>query len=119
MTDDMYGAPWELDHFPLARQVRQMARVGFVVDTQTLWDQLLALSHHLSLTYEAPSADVLAAPVLGADETTWQLVEPGRSKTWWVWALCGAAGGARAGGRRERWRATASRLLVDTRRCAS
>jgi len=77
-----------LDHLPLARQVRQMARVGLVVDTQTLWDQLLALSHHLTPTYEALRADVLTAPVLGADETTWQLMEPGRSKTWWVWALC-------------------------------
>jgi transposase len=77
-----------LDHLPLARQVRQMARVGLVVDTQTLWDQLLALSHHLAPTYDALVADVLTAPVLGADETTWQLMEPGRSKTWWVWALC-------------------------------
>ena len=76
-----------LDHLPLARQVRQMARVGLTVDTQTLWDQLLALSHHLTPTYEALVAEVLAAPVLGADETTWQLMEPGRSKTWWVWAL--------------------------------
>jgi transposase len=25
--------------------------------------------------------------VIGADETTWTLMEPGRSKTWWVWAL--------------------------------
>ena len=77
-----------LDHLPLARQVRQMARAGLTVDTQTLWDQLLALSHHLTPTYEALLADVLTAPVLGADETTWQLMEPGRSKTWWVWALC-------------------------------
>ncbi len=77
-----------LDHLPLARQVRQMARMGLTVDTQTLWDQLLALSHHLTPTYEALGADVLTAPVLGADETTWQLMEPGRSKTWWVWALC-------------------------------
>src|SRR5881397_2205181 len=77
-----------LDHLPLARQVRQMARAGLTVDTQTLWDQLLALSHHLTPTYEALGADVLTAPVLGADETTWQLMEPGRSKTWWVWALC-------------------------------
>src|SRR5207244_12942107 len=61
---------------------------GLTVDTQTLWDQLLALSHHLTPTYEALLADVLTAPVLGADETTWQLMEPGRSKTWWVWALC-------------------------------
>jgi len=76
-----------LDHLPLARQVRQMARVGLTVDTQTLWDQLLALSHHLTPTYEALAAEVRAAPVLGADETTWQLMEPGRSKTWWVWAL--------------------------------
>ncbi len=76
-----------LDHLPLARQVRQMARVGLTVDTQTLWDQLLALSHHLTPTYEALVGDVLTAPVLGADETTWQLMEPGRSKTWWVWAL--------------------------------
>ena len=77
-----------LDHLPLARQVRQMARRGLTVDTQTLWDQLLALSHHLPPTYKALVADVLTAPVLGADETTWQLMEPGRSKTWWVWALC-------------------------------
>jgi transposase len=77
-----------LDHLPLARQVRQMARSGLRVDTQTLWDQLLALSHHLTPTYEALLAHVLSAPVLGADETTWQLMEPGRSKTWWVWALC-------------------------------
>src|SRR5437867_3243583 len=77
-----------LDHLPLARQVRQMARVGLTVDTQALWDQLLALSHPLTPTYEALGADVLTAPVLGADETTWQLMEPGRSKTWWVWALC-------------------------------
>jgi len=66
-----------LDHLPLARQVRQMARVGLTVDTQTLWDQLLALSHHLTPTYEALVGDVLTAPVLGADETTWQLTEPG------------------------------------------
>src|SRR5207245_8753979 len=76
-----------LDHLPLARQVRQMARVGLTVDTQTLWDQLLALSHHVTPSYEALGAHVLTAPVLGADETTWQLMEPGRSKTWWVWAL--------------------------------
>src|SRR5438477_3121477 len=77
-----------LDHLPLARQVRQMARVGLVVDTQTLWDQRLALSHPLTPTYEALLADVRTEPVLGPDETTWQLMEPGRSKTWWVWALC-------------------------------
>jgi transposase len=76
-----------LDHLPLARQVRQMARADLTVDTQTLWDQLLALHRHLTPTYEALLAYVRSAPVLGADETTWQLMEPGRSKTWYVWAL--------------------------------
>jgi transposase len=76
-----------LDHLPLARQVRQMARAGLRIDTQTLWDQLAALSRHLEPTYAALVDDVLAAPVVGADETTWQLMEPGRSKTWYVWAL--------------------------------
>jgi transposase len=76
-----------LDHLPLARQVRQMGRAGLRVDTQTLWDQLAALSRHLEPTYAALVADVLTAPVLGADETTWQLMAPGRSKTWYVWAL--------------------------------
>src|SRR5439155_1498367 len=51
-----------LDHLPLARQVRQMARVGLTVDTQTLWDQLLALSHHLTPTYEALDAEASSPP---------------------------------------------------------
>src|SRR5207244_3118704 len=59
-----------LDHLPLARQVRQMARRGLTVDTQTLWDQLLALSHHLTPTYDALGAHVLDARVLGADESS-------------------------------------------------
>src|SRR5207245_1819380 len=79
-----------VDHLPLARRVRQMARAGLTVDTQTLWDQLLALSHHLTPTYEALCADVRTAAGLGADETTWQLMEPGRSKPWWVRAPCRA-----------------------------
>jgi transposase len=29
-----------LDHLPLARQVRQMARAGLRIDSQTLWDQI-------------------------------------------------------------------------------
>jgi transposase len=75
------------DHLPLARQVRQMARQGLRIDTQTLWDQLAALARHLEPTYVALGRYVREAPVLGADETTWTLMEPGRSKTWWVWAL--------------------------------
>jgi len=75
------------DHLPLARQVRQMARLGLATDTQTLWDQLWALRQHLWPTYEALHPAVLAAPVIGADETTWRLMETGQTSQWWVWAV--------------------------------
>jgi transposase len=75
-----------LDHLPLARQVRQMARAGLVVDSQTLWDQLNALAHHLDPTYQALHGHVLSVPVIGADETTWPLLEKGGSKNWYAWA---------------------------------
>jgi hypothetical protein len=39
---------------------------------------------HLKPTYTA-LVDVRTAPVVGTDETTWQLMEAGRSKTWCVW----------------------------------
>jgi transposase len=76
-----------VDHLPLARQVRQMARAGLSVDTQTLWDQLLALQRHLLPTYEALHGVVLAAPVLGADETTWPLLEKGGGQRWYAWSI--------------------------------
>jgi transposase len=76
-----------VDHLPLARQVRQMKRQGLVVDTQTLWDQLNALERHVAPTYAALADYVREAPVLGADETTWKLMEPGKTKTWWAWGL--------------------------------
>ena len=36
------------DHLPLERQVRMMAREGLTVDSQTLWDQINAIAHHLT-----------------------------------------------------------------------
>lgn len=76
------------DHLPLARQVRQMEREGLVVDTQTLWDQIHAVSRHLEPTYEALHRYVLSAPVVGADETSWRLMgQTNTGKSWWVWAL--------------------------------
>lgn len=41
------------DHVPLERQVRMMAREGLLVESQTLWDQINAIAHHLAPTYEA------------------------------------------------------------------
>ena len=75
------------DHLPLARQVRQMARAGLTVGTQALWDQIFALSRHLEPTYKALRHYVLGAPVVGADETTWQLMDGKSSGKWWVWAV--------------------------------
>jgi transposase len=76
-----------VDHLPLARQVRQMARAGLAIDTQTLWDQLLSLHRHLLPSYEALHDLVLAAPVVGADETTWPLLEKGGGKRWYAWSI--------------------------------
>jgi transposase len=75
-----------IDHQPLERQVRTMAREGLVVDSQTLWDQLDELCVWLRPAYVALRAYVLAQPVIGADETTWRLL--GKDKqagTWYVW----------------------------------
>lgn len=76
-----------LDHMPLARQVRQMARQGLETDTQTLWDQLLVLYGHLRPTGEAILQSVLASPVIMADETRWRLMgKPGATK-WYAWSV--------------------------------
>jgi transposase len=76
------------DHNPLARQVRQMRRVGLEVTSQTLWDQILALSRHLGPSYWALKDFVLEAGVVGMDETPWPLLAKGKTKKWWVWSLC-------------------------------
>jgi transposase len=75
-----------LDHLPLARQVRQMARAGLIVESQTLWDQLHALARHLEPSYQALHGYVLEAAVIGADETTWPLLDSNTSKRWYAWA---------------------------------
>ena len=84
-----------LDHAPLERQVRIMARQGLVVTSQTLWDQTQALAGLLTPTYEAIIGKVLESPVIGADETYWRLM--GRkveteNKRWWAWCIRGPNG---------------------------
>jgi transposase len=75
------------EHLPLERQVRQMRRQGLFVTSQTLWDQIYALSQVLVPTYQALRARVLCADVVQADETTWKLLAKGPQKTWYVWGL--------------------------------
>ncbi len=75
-----------VDHMPLARQVRQMKRQGLDVSSQTLWDQLYALSKHLEPTYQAVREYVLESEVISADETTWKLMDDRCAKTHWAWS---------------------------------
>jgi transposase len=63
-----------LDHLPLERQARMMARDGLVVTSQTLWDQIERLAERLQPTCQAIHDLVLTAPVIGADETHWRVV---------------------------------------------
>jgi transposase len=80
-----------LDHLPLERQVRMMAREGLVIDSQTLWDQIEALARGAQPIYERLVEYMLSLPVLGADETRWRMMgakgDEGESKRWQVWAL--------------------------------
>ena len=80
-----------LDHLPLERQVRVMAREGLTVTSQTLWDQIEVLARILQPTYEAVHEIVLGVPVVGADETYWRLMAPrtGTSR-WWAWCVTSA-----------------------------
>ena len=45
-----------------------MAREGLHVDSQTLWDQIHAIAHHLEPTYEALGRRALAASVINVDD---------------------------------------------------
>lgn len=78
------------DHMPLERQVTTMKREGLRVDSQTLWDQLDAQATLLKPTYDLIQQTILTAPVLGADETWWLLMDNGKTrenKTYQTWAL--------------------------------
>jgi transposase len=76
-----------VDHLPLERQARVMAREGLTIESQTLWDQLDALATVLQPTYDALRQYVLRAPVIGADETWWRLLGGPDRIRWWAWSL--------------------------------
>lgn len=76
-----------LNHMPLDRQRRQMAREGLVISTQTMWDQEDALAELLEASYIKLLAYILGDDIIGADETWWRLMLPGSTKKWWVWCL--------------------------------
>ena len=76
-----------LDHQPLERQSRAMAREGLQVTSQTLWDQIHAMARVLEPSYEALRPIILEAPVIHADETHWPLMTRQGTSKWWVWSI--------------------------------
>lgn len=76
-----------LDHSPLERQSRKMARQGLSISSQTLWDQIEALAQVLTPSYKALRDRVLTAPVVHADETHWRLMTRQENSKWWVWSV--------------------------------
>lgn len=79
-----------LDHVPLERQSRIMAREGLRVDSQTLWDQLEALARKVEPLHDRLQDYVLSKPVIGADETHWLMLtkkgKPEENRRWWIWS---------------------------------
>ncbi len=80
-----------VDHLALERQARRMARDGLVIDSQTLWDQINLLAHHLEPLKARLHEYILAQPVIGADETRWRMMsDKGKDEgpsNWHVWAI--------------------------------
>jgi transposase len=76
------------DHQPLERQTRTMKREGLVVSSQTLWDQLAALTVLLKgPLYDALGRFVLSSAVVFADETKWRMLTKDNRKTWYLWGV--------------------------------
>lgn len=76
-----------LDHIPLSRQTRILARHGVEVTTQTLWDQLHALARRLGSIDRALLQYVLAQPVIGLDQTGWPRLDDKEHKPWQMWCV--------------------------------
>jgi transposase len=84
VADDKYN-----NHLPLERQARKMGSEGLEVDSQTLWDQVLALSRKLEPAWEALLTDAIRQTVVGFDETRWEVLTKGSAskKSWTMWQL--------------------------------
>lgn len=78
-----------LEHLPLSRQAQIASRAGLKVTSQSLWDQLWAMRELLKPVKGRLLDYLHSKEVLGADETTWRLMNKGKSKKHYVWALCG------------------------------
>jgi len=76
-----------LDHLPLERQVRQMARQGVECDSNTLFDQCWALANIVRPAYERLAEVQRQQLVLHVDETTWPMLDGKSDKSWHIWDI--------------------------------
>jgi len=78
-----------LDHAPLERQVRRMARHGLTVGSATLWDQISALAQLAKPTWLALAAEILKNDVIGMDQTGWPYLRgrKGKRDNFQMWSL--------------------------------
>jgi len=80
------------DHLPLARQERIFARAGVKIARSTLAQWVGHCGVELMPLVQALRAEVLACPVLHADETPVQMLKPGAGKTHRAYLWAYAAG---------------------------
>lgn len=76
-----------LDHIPLERQARILARHGLAVTSQTLWDLAYAVTQKLARIDRALLDLVKSQPVIGLDQTSWPRLEAEAKKPWQMWCL--------------------------------
>lgn len=76
-----------LDHLPLERQVRQMARQGVDCDSNTLFDQCWALANIVRPAYDRLAAVQRGRLVLHVDETSWPMLDGKSQKSWHMWDI--------------------------------
>jgi transposase len=75
------------DHMPLERQAKVMEREGLDIKSQTLWDQIQAVSHYLKPVYNKIYKEVLNGNVLHIDETRWEMLHKDPER-WQLWGVC-------------------------------
>lgn len=78
------------DHLPLYRQERIFGRAGLEIPRSTLAEWVGACGVQLQPLVDALRSELLAHPVLHADETPVSMLAPGKKKTHkaYVWAYC-------------------------------
>jgi transposase len=81
------------DHLPLYRQESIFARAGLAIARSTLGQWVGACGVQLQPLVEALREELLAQPVLHADETPVQMLKPGHGKTHrsYLWSYCTTA----------------------------